>query len=473
MIGRRYPIERIVLWLLVGAVLALAVGRSAEAGTYTLYQHRYTNQCQYSDGGSGNDFVRITTVNGVIGSGAVNGTYTFGLSGDNSAEITITVSGCPGSCSIHTNGNLAVSDYHGPGNATYSATIQSMPSGGSADVSEAVTTTTDGGVVCDNGAGTFNQDTWKITIGAVQCNDGVTVTAHWDGGAPHAADAVVNIVVGGVLAQVQCDAWGCNGATIPAAQLNILGRAPYNVEGGVDPHSWGICGPPGARYKSTVTNKGSWPTSVACGGTVDIPLDAHCTQPTPTPSPSASIAPSPGVTPSPSIVPSPSPSSTPLQFETPPPWSSPPAGMPGSDHASGTLTKGDIYDAVKQALDDAGTRDSEFGVPDGSFGFGSSTSGENGSAGNGLQSAVDRFTNDLSGGSDGLMGYVDSIDSLDLPTSIGDKSSWSFTLPVLGDINIDLSGFDTPVYAFRSLCLALGIVGTWFAMVKIIRSGIA
>jgi hypothetical protein len=147
--------------------------------------------------------------------------------------------------------------------------------------------------------------------------------------------------------------------------------------------------------------------------------------------------------------------------------------MPGSDHASGTLTKGDIYDAVRQALDDAGTRDSEYAVPDGGFNLGSNPSGENGGSGNGLQSAVDRFTNDLEGSSDGLMGYVDSIDSLNLPASIGDKSSWSATLPVLGDVTINLSGFDTPVWAFRSLCLAILIVGAWFAMIRIIRSGVA
>jgi hypothetical protein len=71
------------------------------------------------------------------------------------------------------------------------------------------------------------------------------------------------------------------------------------------------------------------------------------------------------------------------------------------------------------------------------------------------------------------MQKVDAIDSLTLPTSIGDKSSWAVTLPVLGNLTIDLSTFDGPVWAFRSLCLAILVVGAWFAMIKIIRSGVA
>ena len=137
------------------------------------------------------------------------------------------------------------------------------------------------------------------------------------------------------------------------------------------------------------------------------------------------------------------------------------------------ITNQDIYNDVKQALDDAGNRDTEYIVPNGGFGFGSDPGGENGSAGNGLQSAVNRFTNDLSGSGDGLMQKVDAIDSLTLPTSIGDKSSWAVTLPVLGNLTIDLSTFDGPVWAFRSLCLAILVVGAWFAMIKIIRSGVA
>src|SRR5262249_13865517 len=163
-------------------------------------------------------------------------------------------------------------------------------------------------------------------------------------GAPHAADVVVNVLVGGFLAQIQCDANGCNSGTFPAAQLNTTGSAPYNVGGGVDPNSWAICGVSGSRFRATVTNKGTCPSSVACGGTVDIALDAHCTQTTPTPSPSASVAPSPSTTPV--ITPEPSPSSTPLQFETPPP-NAPGTGVTNGGTTMSGITNQDIYNDVK------------------------------------------------------------------------------------------------------------------------------
>jgi hypothetical protein len=301
------------------------------------------------------------------------------------------------------------------------------------------------------------------------CEDDVTVTAHWDGGAPHGAGVVVNILVGGFLGQVQCDANGCNSGTFPADKLNHTGSAPYGVDGGVDPNSWAICGVPNARYQTKVTNVGSWPTSVACGGTIDIPISANCAAtPTPSPSPSASIAPSPSATP----VLTPPPEPSPITYETPPPNGSDTTVTHGGTTGAG-ISNQDIYNDVKQALNDAGTVDSDFISPNGGFAYGNNPDGEGSGAGNGLQSAVNRFTDDLSGSSDGLMGYVDNIDSLNLPTSIGDKGSWDLTLPVLGELTVDTSAFDTPVAAFRALCLAVLIVGAWFAMIRIIRSGVA
>ena len=300
------------------------------------------------------------------------------------------------------------------------------------------------------------------------CNTGVNVTAHWDGGAPEAAGVVVNLVVGGILAQISCDGNGCNSGTIPAAQLNLMGSPPWSVDTYADANNWAICGPPGNRYRTTPTIVAAPPT-VNCGGSVNVVVHSNCSpSPTPSPSPSASIAPSPSTTP----VLTPSPFPTPINSTTPPPNNPGTTVTNGGTTGSG-ISNQDIYNDVKQALDDAGNRDSTFTTPNGGFGFGNDPGGENGSAGNGLQSAVDRFTNDLSGSGDGLMEKVDAIDSLSLPTSIGDKSSWAVSLPVLGDLTIDLSTFDGPVWAFRSLCLAILVVGAWFAIVKIVRSGVA
>lgn len=345
-----------------------------------------------------------------------------------------------------------------------------QPSGGNATLPDATVSLVRVDSACgDNSAGHVITLSIPIQIGSSECKEAVTVTAHWQGGAPHAASVVVNAVVGGYLAQIQCEADGCNSGTIPAAMLNLTGSSPWSVDAGVDTRSWAICGVEGSRYQTKVTIA-SGPSTVACGGTVDIGISANCVQPTPTPSPSASIAPSPSTTPV--ITPAPTPSATPLQYPTPPPNNPGPTVTNGGTTGSG-ISNQDIYNDVKQALDDAGTRDSHFGAPNGSFGFGTGPGGENGTAGNDLQSAVDRFTNDLSGAHDGLMGYVDSIDSLDLPTGIGEKKTWNATLPVLGDIVIDATPYDGPVWAFRSLCLAILIVCAWFAMIRIIRSGVA
>jgi hypothetical protein len=123
-------------------------------------------------------------------------------------------------------------------------------------------------------------------------------------------------------------------------------------------------------------------------------------------------------------------------------------------------------------LDDAGTRDSHFGVPNGGFGYGNDPGGENGDAGNHLKDAVDRFTRDVGEGGP-MMSVVDSIDSLELPTGIGEKKTWDVSLPMLGDLTINTTPYDGPVGVFRALCLAILIVGAWFGMVKIIRKGIA
>jgi hypothetical protein len=349
------------------------------------------------------------------------------------------------------------------------------PAGYTSGMSAGSRPTVGGSTVCDGVSPTFKGYTyWDFyCLGAAPgCNSDVTVTAHWAGGAPHAAGVVVNAVVGGYLVQLQCDANGCNSGTVPSAKLNLTGTSPWSVDAGLESGSWTICGVSGSRYQTTPSIT-SAPSTVACGGTVDIALASGCaTTPTPSPSPSATVAPSPSVTPSPSVSPVPSPSATPLQFPTPPPNNGGTTVTNGGTTMSG-ITNQDIYNDVKQALDDAGTRDSEFAVADGGFGFGSDPGGENGSAGSSLQSAVDRFTNDLSGSGDGLMEKVDAIDSLSLPTSIGDKSSWAVSLPVLGDLTIDLSTFDGPVWAFRSLCLGVLVVGAWFAIVKIVRSGVA
>lgn len=300
--------------------------------------------------------------------------------------------------------------------------------------------------------------------GGSACGD-LTVTGQWSGTTPTIADTLMNLQVGGILVQVRCDAGGCGSATVSAAQLQVIspGATSFAVSGGLDSNSWAACGPKNQlqRYSPTATVA----NSVACGHTLTFTVQGCA--PSPTPVPSATVSPSPSIPP-----PSPTPAATPLQYPTPPANNPGPPVTNGGTTMSG-ITNQDIYNDVKQALDDAGTRDSEFGVPNGGFTYGNNPGGENGSAGNGLQDAVDRFTNDLNGTSDGLMGAVDSIDSLDLPTSIGDKSSWNFSLPVLGEITIDLSTFDTPVSAFRILCLAVLLIGAWFAMVKIVRSGIA
>jgi hypothetical protein len=378
---------------------------------------------------------------------------------------------------VHTDGSVDLptdrtyGSYSSPTNiSTTWSGIESDPAGQTgtfAPASDALTAMN----ACDNASPSEQAyDVQIYVLGATPaCEEGVTVTAHWDGGAPEAASVVANIVVGGFLAQVQCDGSGCNSGTIPAAMLNLTGSSPWSVEGGVDNRSWAICGVAGQRYRTTPTITAG-PSSVACGGSVNLSISSGCASstPTPSPSPSASVAPSPSTTP----VITPSPAPTPVVYGTPP------SNNPGTTVTNGGTTGSgisnqDIYNDVKQALDDAGNRDTTLNAADGTFGFGSDPGGENGSGGNGLQSAVDRFTNDMTGSSDGLMEKVDSIDSLNLPGSIGDKSSWSATLPVLGDVTINLSGFDTPVSVFRSLCLAVLVVGAWFGMIRIIRSGIA
>ena len=297
--------------------------------------------------------------------------------------------------------------------------------------------------------------------GASPCGSAINVTAHWTNGTPVKASVVLNVQVGGLLMQIGCDANGCNSGSLPPSQLTAAnGNPPYTVTAGVNSKSWDY----GSDMKLHVPTVGSAPSSATCGDSIDIALDSGIglSSPTPTPSPSATVNPSPTVTPEPS----------PITYE-PPPSNNPGTTVTNGGVTGSGISNQDIYNDVKQALDDAGTRDSNFLTPDGGFAYGSGPPGEGNSAGNGLQSAVDRFTGDLGGSNQGLMEKVDAIDSLDLPTTIGDKSSWAFTLPVLGEITIDLSTFDTPVWAFRSLCLAILVVGAWFAIVKIVRSGVA
>jgi hypothetical protein len=470
-------IERVILYLTVGAVIALATDARAQFGATAVYN---TNT------GAG-DTINVTW-DVTVAPGTPDGGY--------SSAVHIYCAGSPSGCNydagvVHPGTTViggvshpSCSDcaggtsYISHGGVTtmmpcFSGGVLTWSSGSTGSGSGTVTWT--GGTVTRQDQGTGGGGTVggnvHIEVGPSTCTSPVHVTGHWAGGAPHGAGVVANIIVGGYLVQVQCDANGCNSGDVPAHALMLTGGFPTNVEGGLMPGSWAICGVEGSRYLTTPTMD-ALPSTVACGGTVDAAIHSNCSSPTPTPdpSPSASVAPSPSTTPV--ITPPPTPSSTPLQYPTPPP-NNPGTGVTNGGTTGSGISNQDIYNDVKQALDDAGTRDSHFGVPNGGFGFGNDPSGENGTAGNGLQSAVDRFTGDLHGGSDSLMGYVDSIDSLDLPTGIGDKKTWNVSLPVLGDITVDTTPYDTPVGILRALCLAILIVCAWFAMIRIIRSGVA
>jgi hypothetical protein len=68
---------------------------------------------------------------------------------------------------------------------------------------------------------------------------------------------------------------------------------------------------------------------------------------------------------------------------------------------------------------------------------------------------------------------LESIQPLNLPTSLGTKTSFAMTLPKLGAITIDLSPYQSTISIMRSLLLMVMLIGAWFASVRIIRSGIA
>jgi hypothetical protein len=448
-----------VLWAVVGALIAIAgeAHGQAQCGDNGNQQPNFSGQISVTFGSSianGRDVSFTVTVPGLYSAQwhAVKGTDTVARLYSGPANFS---NPCSGS------GTASVPSGHADGDA-------SVPISGSATLTFI-------------NAGHSYLGGWvdypfplSLQIGTgFGCTSDVHVTAHWaHAPAKFAAGVVVDFEVGGIFAQVQCNAFGCATATIPYGQLNALGSAPYNVNTvGIAANSWTqewVGGTGGHIVTQAPTISGTVPNSLACGGTLDVGLDANLPLPTPTPSPTATVSPSA----SPGLTPQPTPSTPPIDYATPPPNNPGTTVTNGGTTMSG-ITNQDIYNDVKQALDDAGNRDSNFVGVNGGFGFGSDPAGESGAAGSGLQSAVDRFTGDLSGTSDGLMGAIDSIDSLTLPTSIGDKSSWALSLPVLGEINVDLSTFDTPVHAFRALCLGVLIVGGWFAMIKIIRSGVA
>jgi len=143
----------------------------------------------------------------------------------------------------------------------------------------------------------------------------------------------------------------------------------------------------------------------------------------------------------------------------------------------GDATNQDIYNDVLRANIDAGnsSRASSFsGRPE----MGDQPDGVGGSQADEIGDKLTEITSKQGEAKDGVLEEVNKFGSggskaLTLPSSIGTKTSWSVTLPVLGDFSVNISPYLTTINLLRSLQLFVLSILAFFASVKIIRSAVA
>jgi hypothetical protein len=134
----------------------------------------------------------------------------------------------------------------------------------------------------------------------------------------------------------------------------------------------------------------------------------------------------------------------------------------------------DIYQPIVDAI--RGTGESPVTAPSIDAGFTTGENPVNGSANTAKQNLSDKigqtqvkYDAAIATGQSKL----ESIQPLNLPTSLGTKTSFSMTLPKLGAITIDLAPYQSTISLTRALLLMVMLIGAWFSSISIIRSGIA
>lgn len=296
-----------------------------------------------------------------------------------------------------------------------------------------------------------------------------TITFNVTGAHVKTGRILANVFIGsggsGQLWQMSLDSNGSQVGSIPNAMGQLLDGAPISISFGDSNYAFGdqnqpldlaYSGPDGQTYN--------------CGDSLTITVTV--TDPNESPTPAPSVSPTATVSPFPSPSPSPSmaPTATPVQYSTPPANDSGSGGNATTVTHSGTtmsgITNQDIYNDVKQALNDAGNNTT--GAPGVGQGFevggqpgGGEGEGSGDSERNGIKSDVTNSITKTNGIISKGQNILGSSNNIVLPNS-GVLKSWSVNLPKLGELTVDLAPFDTQVTFFRNVCLFALYCLFWF-----------
>jgi hypothetical protein len=189
----------------------------------------------------------------------------------------------------------------------------------------------------------------------------------------------------------------------------------------------------------------------------------------PNPSPTPITAPSP--TPTPTVVPSP-PSSSP-----PPAPTQAPAPNQIRGNNAGTSSTTDVYQDVRDALNDAG-RDTVAPAASGAFDYGAQHTVVSSNKGvsdlDKSKQQLDASRSRMDAQTAMLKERFSPTKKMGLPQTVAmHPLQWSVTLPKLGTFTINLQGYQTYITWIRNACLLVLYIVFWLATAKGIQKGIA
>lgn len=269
-----------------------------------------------------------------------------------------------------------------------------------------------------------------------------------------------------------------------SATTELVGGSPWTVS--VPGLVYGIRNGVSEQVDLSVTpSTGSTPSSA---GVVQITITANWHS-TASPSPTASVTPTPTPTSSPTPTPTAtsSPTPTPTPFPTSSPASTPPPGPPNPPQdpalppptagaGGGATTRyGDVYSDVRQGMNDSGNQDTGSPQLNSDFDTGDQPTGSDGNQSSDIQGAADGLKTSADNLKNTGIGKIGELQALNLPTSIGQKSTWNITLPgplASHPFVVDMAAYSGTIGALRALCLMGVFIAAWFVSVNIIRSGI-
>lgn len=472
--------RRIVLAVLVGTLLTGAAVRGQMIGAAN----------------DGNTHWGVIPGSITIAPGAPDGTYSIrmefangpGVAGGNLGFYNIVVSGhAVVSRTPVTPIYLWLADYFAPGQTfwAYAEKVSGPGSGFTVTSSNSMqrqdcVSDGHGGFICPGYCcGVDVRSTVDFTIGS-SCG-GVTVNGSWIHGSPHPAHAIIDVEVGGILQQIDCEAAGCQSAVIPGAQYQLVnGGGSAIVSYRVHPGSYDYCSVDSQDPQTPTIATGSSVTA-SCGSTVTFFLDSHCATATPTPTPAPTSTPSP--TPTPTVIPTP----TPAVVPTPVPNAAGTSVTNGTATTTGTpgvgISNQDMYNDVKQALVDAGNAGtppnplSGLGGPGGGGIY--DTTGGAGTDSNpfgGIDSDVQNGIQGVQSSAQDTMGNIADASTVIMPDLPVGCWEYICLLPMPGGphtVDIDLSGYSGPIGAFRNLCSFVVSMILFMGLMVVFRQGVA